>query len=123
MYVFCSEGRAGGGVALSVKARENCGPPCPIFFFSRVIADADRGALPRWLRTDRPRDREHLGDDDKHACPTGGGSCEGEKADLRTNQRSGDANAYPHPAHPRASPRKIPSFVSNQALARTQARG
>lgn len=55
-----------------------------------LLGDSDRGALPRRLRQNGPRDREHLGDGEKLACSASGGPRQGQEAGLRANQRSGD---------------------------------
>lgn len=61
---------------------------------SRLWLRSDRRTLPRWLREDWPRDREHPGHDEKPDGPAGSFACEGEAAHIRANPCPGKADIH-----------------------------
>lgn len=54
-----------------------------------VFVGSDRGALPRWLRPNGPRDRKYLGDDEQSPPAASRGSCQGEETYIFADERPG----------------------------------
>lgn len=54
-----------------------------------AVGDTDRGPLPRWVRSHRTCDRQHLGHDEEPYGSTGRRACPKEETPVRADTRSG----------------------------------